>query len=67
MWQDPQPTWRMICDGQWQAVLRRGKYAGSMRKPDNSALLRYIDQLDRAFSAERKELRRKLRSQAEKG
>ena len=63
----PAPTWRMICDGQWQAVLRRGKYAGSYPKPDNSALLRYIDQIDRSFRNGQKELRRELRSQAEKG
>jgi hypothetical protein len=60
------PTWRMICDGQWQAVMRRGKYAGSVQKPDNSALLGYMAQLDRSFRAQRKELRRELRSQAKK-
>jgi hypothetical protein len=61
------PTWRMICDGQWRPVLRRGKYAGSVQKPDNSALLGYLAQIDRSFRASRKELRAELRSQAEKG
>ena len=61
------PTWRMICDGRWQAVLRRGKYAGSIRKADDSALLGYMAQLDRSFRASQKELRRELRSQAETG
>ena len=61
------PTWRMICDGRWQAVLRRGKYAGSYPKPDNSALLRYLGQIDRSFRASQKALRAELRSQAEKG
>jgi len=61
------PTWRMICDGQWRPVLRRGKYAGSVRKPDNSALLGYLAQIDRSFRAGQKELRAELRSQAEKG
>jgi hypothetical protein len=60
------PTWRMICDGQWQAVMRRGKYAGSVHKPDNSALLGYLAQIDRSFRAGQKELRAELRSQAEK-
>ena len=61
------PTWRMICDGQWRPVLRRGKYAGSVQKPDNSALLGYLAQIDRSFRASQKELRAELRSQAEKG
>jgi len=61
------PTWRMICDGQWRPVLRRGRYAGSVQKPDNSALLGYLAQVDRSFRASRKELRAELRSQAEKG
>lgn len=59
------PTWRTIVDGQWQPVMRHGKYAGSVRKADNSALLGYLAQLDRAFRADRKALRRELRSQAE--
>jgi hypothetical protein len=61
------PTWRMIVDGQWQPVLRHGKYAGSVQKPDNSTLLSYLAQLDRAERAGRKALRRALRSQAETG
>lgn len=59
------PTWRMLMDGQWQPVLRHGKYAGSVQKADNSALLGYLAQLDRSFRAMRKDLRRELRSQAE--
>lgn len=61
------PTWRRVCDGQWQPVLRRGKYAGSVHKPDNSALLGHLAQIDRSFRASQKELRAELRSQAEKG
>ena len=60
------PTWRMICDGQWRAILRRGKYAGSVHKPDNSALLSHMSQIERSFRAQRKELRAELRSQAKK-
>ena len=59
-------TWRMICDGNWRPVMRRGKYAGSVHKPDNSSLLSYTKQIDRSFRAERKKLRAELRSQAEK-
>ena len=59
------PTWRMIVDGRWRPVMRHGKYAGSVRKADNSALLGYLAQLDRSFRAGRKDLRRELRSQAE--
>jgi hypothetical protein len=61
------PTWRMIVDGQWQPVLRHGKYAGSVRKADNSTLLAHLAQLDRADRATRRALRRELRSQAETG
>jgi hypothetical protein len=61
------PTWRMICDGKWRPVLQRGKYAGSVHKHDNSALLGYLAQIDRSFRAGQKELRKELRSQAEKG
>lgn len=60
------PTWRMICDGHWRPVLRRGKYAGSVHKPDDSALLSYLAQIDRSFRAGQKELRKELRSQAQK-
>lgn len=59
------PTWRMIVDGQWQPVMRHGKYAGSVRKADNSTLLGDLAQLDRSFRAVQKDLRRELRSQAE--
>jgi len=59
------PTWRMLMDGQWQPVMRGGKYAGSVRKADNSALLGYLAQLDRSFRAKQKDLRRELRSQGE--
>ena len=61
------PTWRMICDGRWRAVMRRGKYAGSIQKPDDSALLSYLAQIDRSFRASQNELRAELRSQAENG
>ena len=61
------PTWRMLMDGQWQPLMRGGKYAGSVRKADNSALLGYLAQIDRSFRAGRKDLRRELRSQAETG
>ena len=59
------PTWRMLMDGQWQPLMRGGKYAGSVRKADNSALLGYLAQLDRSFRAAHKDLRRELRSQGE--
>jgi hypothetical protein len=59
------PTWRMLMDGQWQPVLRGGKYAGSVRKADNSALLGFLAQLDRSQRAEHKALRRALRSQGQ--
>jgi hypothetical protein len=62
-----EPTWRMLMDGQWQPVMRHGKYAGSVQKADNSALLGYLAQIDRSFRAMRKDLRRELRSQAETG
>jgi hypothetical protein len=48
----------MIVDGQWQRSAH-GKYAGSVRKSDNSALLGYLAQLDRAFRAIRKAARRR--------
>lgn len=37
--------------GIWSVILRRGKYAGMLRKADNSALLRLVARLD---SAERR-------------
>ena len=60
------PTWRHIVDGNWRPVLRHGKYAGSVHKPDKSALLSHLGQIDRGFRASRKALRAELRSQAEK-
>jgi hypothetical protein len=60
------PTWRHIVDGNWRPVLRHGKYAGSIHKPDKSALLSHLAQIDRGFRASRKALRAELRSQAEK-
>lgn len=61
------PPWRTVVDGNWRPVLRRGKYAGSIHKPDNSALLSYLTQIDRSFRASQKELRAELRSQTQKG
>ena len=60
----PDELWRRIVDGRWRPLLRRGKYVGSVHKPDNSALLSHIAQLDRSLRAERKALRRAVRSQA---
>lgn len=61
----PPDLWRRIVDGRWRPVLRRGKYVGSVHKPDNSALLSSIAQTDRSFRAMRKQLRAELRSQAQ--
>lgn len=61
------PSWRTVMDGNWRPVLRRGKYAGSVHKPDNSALLGYLAQIDRSFRASQKELRAELRSQTKMG
>jgi hypothetical protein len=61
------PTWRQVSDGLWRPVLRRGAYAGSLHKPDNSALLALMAQLDRAFRANQAAIRRGLRSQAQTG
>ncbi len=58
------PTWRMLVEGCWQPVMRHGNYAGSVRKSDDSALLGYLAQLDRAS---RMDLRRGRRSQAGTG
>lgn len=63
----PPDLWRRIVDGRWRPVVRRGKYVGSVQKPDDSALLSYLAQLDRSFRQQRKELRREQRSQAQKG
>jgi len=63
----PHGLWRRIVDGRWRPVVRRGKYVGSVQKPDDSALLSYLAQLDRSFRKQRKELRAEQRSQAQKG
>ena len=63
----PTDPWRRIVDGRWRPVVRRGKYIGSVQKPDDSALLSYLAQLDRSFRRQRKELRAELRSQPQKG
>ena len=60
------PSWRQVVDGLWRPVLRRGRYVGSLHKPDNSALLSHMAQIDRSFRAQRRELRAELRSQAQK-
>jgi hypothetical protein len=62
----PGDLWRRIVDGRWRPVLRRGKYAGSVHKAENSALLSHVAQLDRSLRAQRKTLRRETRSQAHK-
>jgi hypothetical protein len=62
----PPDLWRRIVDGRWRPVVRRGKYVGSVQKPDDSALLSHLAQLDRSFRQQRKELRREQRSQAQK-
>lgn len=62
----PRPSWRQVVDGLWRPVVRRGRYVGSVRKADNSALLGYLAQLDRSFRASRKDLRAELRSQTQK-
>jgi hypothetical protein len=60
----PDDLWRRIVDGRWRPVLHRGKYVGSVQKPDNSALLSHIAQLERPLREARKALRREQRSQA---
>jgi hypothetical protein len=62
----PDELWRRIVDGRWRPVVRRGKYVGSVRKADNSALLGHLAQLDRSLRAERKALRREARSHPHK-
>lgn len=62
----PDELWRRIVDGRWRPVLRRGKYAGSVHKADNSALLSHVAQLDRSLREQRKALRREQRSQPHK-
>jgi hypothetical protein len=61
------PCWQQVVDGNWRPVLRRGKYAATVHKPDNSGLLSHMAQIDRSFRAQRKELRAELRSQTKKG
>lgn len=41
--------------GLMQVLVRAGGFAGVVKKPDNSALLQHIAQLDRHFAAERME------------
>jgi hypothetical protein len=62
----PPDLWRRIVDGRWRPVMRRGKYVGSVHKPDNSALLGHLARLDRSLRQQRKELRAEQRSQAQK-
>ncbi|MES2698334.1 MAG: hypothetical protein V4647_01805 [Pseudomonadota bacterium] len=58
----PAEPWRVILCGRWRVVMRRGKYCGSVRQEDNSALLGWLAQLDRAGREGRAELRRKGRA-----
>ena len=59
--------WRRNVNGRWRTVLRRGKYTGSVKTDDKSALLSYVAQIDRSSARMRKELRAGQRSQAQKG
>lgn len=61
------PTWRMMLDGLWQPVLRRGKYAGTVQKADDSVVLGYLARRERACRAERQALRLALGLFAEDG
>jgi hypothetical protein len=63
----PPDLWRRIVDGRWRPVVRRGKYVGSVHKPDNSALLSNLAQIDRSLRRQRKALRAEQRSQAQNG
>jgi hypothetical protein len=63
----PPDLWQRIVDGRWRPIVRRGKYVGSVQKPDDSALLSYLAQIDRSFRRQRKELRAEQRSQSQKG
>jgi len=58
----PTEPWRAILGGRWRVVMRKGKYCGSVRQEDNSALLGWLAQLDRAGREGRAELRRKGRA-----
>ena len=57
-----EPWWAMI-GTRWRVVIRSGRYCGSVREADNSAVLAHLAQLDRAAREGRAELRRALRSQ----
>jgi hypothetical protein len=46
----PQLEWR-VETGIWQVMLRRGRYVGVVRKPDESALLALISRTNRAEAA----------------
>jgi hypothetical protein len=59
----PPSSWRAAIEGLWRPVMRRGRYCASVHKPDNSALLSHLAQLDRGLRADRKALRRQARSQ----
>ncbi|WP_114521492.1 hypothetical protein [Altererythrobacter sp. ZODW24] len=59
--------WDGAAGGRFQPVMRRGRYAGSVYKAQNSELLAYLTQIDRSFAAERKALLRKLRSRTQSG
>ncbi len=58
--------WDNAACGRFQPVMRRGRYAGSVYRPQNSELLAYLAQIDRSFAGERKALLRKLKSQTQK-
>lgn len=49
-----EPVFQRILQDRYRPVLRGGKYVGAIQKPDNSALLRGLSQLDRASLAPRK-------------
>jgi hypothetical protein len=59
--------WRQVMDGMWRPVLRRGRYCGSTRKDDASALLRYLARLDRALERDRRKRGKGQRSHTENG
>lgn len=60
-------SWQQVVDGLWRPVLRRGKYVGSLHKPDNRGLSGYLAQIDRGFRADQDEVRCELRSQLRNG
>ncbi|GAB5486579.1 MAG: hypothetical protein Pars2KO_01490 [Parasphingorhabdus sp.] len=64
-----EPVFQRILQDQYRPVLRGGKYVGTIRKPDNAALLRGLAQLERSQLAERDGLpspkgHRKLKSRS---